>query len=240
MKKKTLILLLCAALTVTAAAIGTIAYLTDTAAITNTFTVGNVSIKLEETDVNPSGRPIDAQGNETAVPVRKEAGNLYHLMPGQTYVKDPTLTVLVGSEESYVRLLVTITHINSVRAALGPGFLPENHVADWNPALWPCAGVTETTEKINPGTPQEADVPIAVYEFRYHKTIGTRGDASSPAADVMLEPLFTSFTVPANLSGAQLSQLAQMEIRVEGQAIQSTGFASADEAWTAFGQQVNP
>ena len=235
MTKKTLIMLLCAVVTVTAAAVGTIAYLTDAASVTNTFTVGNVSIKLEETDVNPNGQPIDAAGNVTQNPVRKEEGNSYHLLPGQTYVKDPTLTVLKGSEECYVRLLVTITHVDKLRGVLGANFLPQHYVTGWNANVWPCVGVTEGVEKLNPGTPQEVSVPVAVYEFRYHKPVNAKD-----TEDVMLEPLFTSFKVPGELSAAQLAQIAQMETRVEGYAIQTAGFPTADEAWTAFGRQVAP
>ena len=58
MKKlnKALLLALCVALLVTASVIGTLAHLTHTPdPVTNTFTVGNVSISLDETDVDVYG-----------------------------------------------------------------------------------------------------------------------------------------------------------------------------------------
>ena len=65
---------------------GTLAYLTSTpAAITNTFTVGNVKITLSETK---------GSGTDTA----KE----FQMIPGSTIEKDPTVTVKAGSEACWV------------------------------------------------------------------------------------------------------------------------------------------
>ena len=57
-KRKALLLSLCAVLLVVASVMGTMAYLTSTDTVTNTFTVGNVQIKLDEAAVNPDGTPI--------------------------------------------------------------------------------------------------------------------------------------------------------------------------------------
>ena len=53
--KKVLILGLCAVLLVAASVLGTMAYLTDTKSVTNTFTVGNVAITLDEAKVKTDG-----------------------------------------------------------------------------------------------------------------------------------------------------------------------------------------
>lgn len=250
MKKKTLAMLLSASLVISSAAFGTIAYLTDRAAVTNRFTIGNVSIDVDETLVKPDGTPVgdlnnDGQPDRTTE-VNGEEGNTYHLMPGQSYTKDPTLTVKANSEESYVRMLVTITHIDTLKAIanvpVGQFFLPENYVKDaddqstWNPAVWPCIGITEGTVTINAGTADEAVVPAATYEFRYHTTVA--GTKDGAPADVRLEPLFTSFTIPGELTGEQLTLLQPVEIRVVGQAIQKEGFDTADLAWAAFPETV--
>ena len=96
-KSKALLLTLCAVLLIAASVLGTMAYLTSTDTVTNTFTVGKVEIKLDETDVtNPTGSRVQA--------------NSYKLMPGTTYTKDPTVTVKAGSEESYVRMKVTFNN----------------------------------------------------------------------------------------------------------------------------------
>ena len=88
-KSKALLLTLCAVLLVAASVLGTMAYLTSTDTVTNTFTVGKVEITLDETDVtNPNGPRVKA--------------NSYKLMPGTTYTKDPTVTVKGGSEACYL------------------------------------------------------------------------------------------------------------------------------------------
>lgn len=106
--KKIVALLLCAALLVGATIAGTLAYLTSTDSVTNTFTVGNVAITMDETLVDEYGNPAkkDGTGNIVAVvngetPERTEA-NIYKLIPGHTYTKDPTIKVSAGSEDCYI------------------------------------------------------------------------------------------------------------------------------------------
>ena len=100
---KALLMVLCAALLVAGSILGTLAYLTDQATATNTFTVGNVQIEVDEEKVTPDGTPTPEADDRVTE-------NEYHLIPGQTYTKDPTMTVKAGSEESYVRMLVTINN----------------------------------------------------------------------------------------------------------------------------------
>ena len=90
-KSKALLLTLCAVLLVTASMLGTMAYLTSTASVENTFTVGYVAITLDETDVD----------NSTADANRDQA-NSYKLMPGHTYTKYPTIHVAAASEDCYL------------------------------------------------------------------------------------------------------------------------------------------
>ena len=60
--RKTLILAACAIMLVCATIAGTLAYLTAQESVENTFTVGNVGIKLDETIVNPDGTPVVGEG----------------------------------------------------------------------------------------------------------------------------------------------------------------------------------
>ena len=53
--KKVMVTVLAAAALVTASVFGTIAYLTDSEKVENTFTVGKVGITLDETDVDEYG-----------------------------------------------------------------------------------------------------------------------------------------------------------------------------------------
>lgn len=68
---------------------GTVAWLTDSAAVTNTFTIGNVDITLSET-----GAETDNNGDAVS--------KSYKFVPGQTLAKDPTITVRAKSEKCYV------------------------------------------------------------------------------------------------------------------------------------------
>ena len=210
-RSKPLVLALCAVLLVVGTILGTVAYLQDTAEVVNTFTVGNVHLKLDEAVVNEKG---EAQGDE-----RTEAGNEYHLIPGQTYVKDPTVTVLKGSEKSYVRMLVTINCYDELAAIFGDPFLPQYFVEGWDNAVW------VSTEIIS----KDEDANTATYEFRYFEAVTPEKNA-----DLVLDALFDTVTVPTTMTGAQLETIADLEISVEAHAIQATGFANADEAWAAF------
>lgn len=96
MKKKTkaLMLVLCAVLLVTASVLGTMAYLTSTEKVVNTFTVGKVAITLDEAKVNPDGTAV--------TPAERVKQNAYHLLPGHGYTKDPTVHVQANSEDSFI------------------------------------------------------------------------------------------------------------------------------------------
>lgn len=89
--KKAIIAAVCAVMLVVGSVAGTMAYLTSQDSVTNTFTVGNVAITLDETDVD----------NSTADAARDKA-NSYKLMPGHSYTKDPIVHVASGSEECYL------------------------------------------------------------------------------------------------------------------------------------------
>ncbi len=76
---------------------GSIAWLiTSTDPVVNTFTYGDINIKLEETDTNKDG---DNNPNT----------NTYPMIPGHTVTKDPKVTVLANSEDSwlFVKLVET-------------------------------------------------------------------------------------------------------------------------------------
>lgn len=84
-----------AVLLVSASVMGTMAYLTSQDAVTNTFTVGNVAITLDETDVDNS------QTGQSTIEGRDQA-NSYKIFPGQTYTKDPIVHVDSKSEDCWL------------------------------------------------------------------------------------------------------------------------------------------
>ena len=95
-KSKALLLTLCAVLLVAASILGTMAYLTSQDTVTNTFTVGNVEITLDEAKVGPDGQALTEDNAE------RVKANTYKLMPGHEYDKDPTIHVAANSEDCYL------------------------------------------------------------------------------------------------------------------------------------------
>lgn len=93
-KSKALLLTLCAVLLVTASVLGTMAFLTSTDEVKNTFTVGQVKITLDEAQVDESGNPVEGAARVKA--------NSYKLLPGHTYKKDPIVHVASTSEDCYL------------------------------------------------------------------------------------------------------------------------------------------
>lgn len=90
-KTKALLMSLCAVLLVAASVLGTMAYLTDSKDVKNTFTVGNVAITMDETDVDYSTPNKE-----------RDQANSYKLLPGHTYTKDPIIHVDANSEDCYL------------------------------------------------------------------------------------------------------------------------------------------
>ena len=97
MKKilKPMLLVLSAVLLVVATVLGTMAYMTSSSAVSNVFTVGNVTINMTENKVKNDGTPVSDRNERTDT-------NSYHLVPGKSYLKDPLITVSATSDESYL------------------------------------------------------------------------------------------------------------------------------------------
>ena len=208
-RSKPLVLALCAVLLVVGTILGTVAYLQDTASVVNTFTVGNVHLKLDEAVVDEKGEPTGG---------RTETGNAYHLIPGETYTKDPTVTVLKGSEESYVRMMLTLNCASELDAIFAPnGAVLTEIFKGYDATKWEYVDVTRGNDN------------TITYEFRYFETVKPEQND-----DLVLDALFDTVTVPNTMTGEQLATIADLKITVEAHAIQATGFANADDAWTAF------
>ena len=209
-KSKALLLTLCAVLLVTASMLGTMAYLTSTASVENTFTVGSVAIKLDEAKANPDGSLV---GNADRV-----KANSYKLLPGHTYNKDPMVTVLKGSEDSYIKMTVTFSKASELDAIFAPtGADLTSIFKGYDSANW-----------IYKDNTKDAVANTRTYEFWYKEKVG------APTGDVALDALFDSITVPGTITNEQLKTIEGMTITVNAYAIQADGFADADAAWKAF------
>lgn len=200
MKKSTkaLLLGLCAIALVAASVMGTMAYLTSTDSVTNTFTVGNVAITLDETDVTVYG----VKDTDTRV---KE--NEYKLVPGHTYIKDPTIHVAANSEACWLFVKV------------------ENGIADIETPAGTGAGayVQIATQITNNGWTALDGVDNVYYKSQ---------TATATNTDVAV---FGNFAIDSSKGSDDLTNYTSAEVKVTAYAIQADGFDTAAEAWTASG-----
>lgn len=212
-KSKALLLTLCAVLLVTASVLGTMAYLTSKDEVVNTFSVGSVAIKLDEAEANPDGSLVEGADRVKA--------NSYKLLPGHTYNKDPMVTVLEGSEDSYIKMTVTFSKANELDAIFAPTGAELTSIFNgYDSNNWTYKGNTE-----------DATADTRTYEFWYKETV------DAPDSDVPLDALFDSITVPGTITNEQLATIEGMTITVNAYAIQADGFANAEAAWAAFDEQ---
>ena len=212
-KSKALLLTLCAVLLVTASVLGTMAFLTSNDEVVNTFSVGSVAIKLDEAKANPDGTLVEGADRVKA--------NSYKLLPGHTYNKDPMVTVLKGSESSYIKMTVTFSNAAELDAIFAPNGADMTSIfGGYDSSNWIAKGNTEDTAK-----------NTRTYEFWYKETVG------APNGDVALDALFDSITVPGTITNEQLATIEGMTITVNAYAIQADGFAKAEAAWAAFDAQ---
>ena len=208
--KKAMLMTLCAIILVVATVFSTMAYLTSTDEVVNTFTVGNVAIKLDEAKVNPDGSRVEGADRV------KE--NSYKLLPGHTYNKDPMVTLLAGSETSYVKMTVTCSKASALDAIFAPTGADLTSIFNgYDSDNW-----------IYKDNTKDATANTRTYEFWYKEAVG------APTADVALDALFDSITVPGTITKEQLATIEGLTITVNAYAIQADGFDDADAAWAAF------
>lgn len=238
---KPLLTLCCALLLVAAGVFGTLAYLTGTDTVNNTFTVGNVKITLDEAKVTTDGTPVEGADRVKA--------NEYHLLPGHTYTKDPTVTVEEGSDLSYVRMKVTFNNAAALMEMLPSAdnfedFTPDeialikkiapilfltNYTAvdaGWLPE-YTMFGMEKTLADPNYFVYDAANDTVT-YIFYYPTTV------TATDKDVVLPAVFTEISLPEHVTGEQLAKLNNFKITVIAEAIQAGSFTDAADAWSHF------
>lgn len=209
-KSKALLLTLCAVLLVTASVLGTMAFLTSDDEVVNTFSVGSVAIKLDEAKANADGTLVEG--------AERVKANSYKLLPGHTYNKDPMVTVLNGSEPSYIKMTVTFSKANELDAIFAPTGADMTSIFDgYDATCWIAKGNTKDTA-----------TNTRTYEFWYKETV------AAPNGDVALDALFDKIIVPGFITNEQLATIEGMTITVNACAIQADGFANAEAAWATF------
>lgn len=216
--KKILLICICVIAVLTVSVVGTLAYLTDTDYAVNTFTIGQVSISIDEAKVNADGTPVAGADRVKA--------NEYHILPGLKYTKDPTVTVDGGSEDAYVRMILTVHNASDVQAILTKYNLGDFSIliGGWDKNTWLYEGFTEdiTNNTIS-------------FEFRYKEVV------AKSTTDTKLTALFDTLIVPGEITGEEMKDLYDGGFKMEvfGHAIQAAGFDTEDAAWDAFDTQHN-
>ena len=221
-KSKALLLTLCAVLLVAASVMGTMAYLTSTDKVENTFTVGKVAIKLDEAKVDTDGTPV--------TPAERVKANSYKLLPGHTYTKDPTIHVDAASEDCFIRAKVTLTNAKEW-IAIATKYADnkvENIIKGTNDDIWwvsqPAVDTANNTVTYT-----------FVYKNESHTDeLGKRIWTSTDSKDLVL---FNEIAIPGGLTNDELAAVGSSKITVVAEAIQADGFETEAAAWAAFDAQ---
>ena len=128
------------------------------------------------------------------------------------------VTVLNGSEASYIKMTVTFSKADALDAIFAPdGANLTSTFKGYDAVNW-----------IAKGNKKDAATDTRAYEFWYKEAVG------APNGDVALDALFDSITVPGEITKEQLATIEGMTITVNAYAIQADGFANAEAAWAAF------
>lgn len=186
----------------------------------NTFTTGSVNITMQEHVLNPK------TGKQVTPEAFTSVGNAdIKMVPGRVIEKDPTVTVVAGSEECYVRVIMEV------------GWQPDadplfsqyvyNSWIDFDPTQWQIIRIFDGSYYTN-----QKYVGKDIYELRY---IGSDSDTVSAKNVAVDLPVFTQISVPANLNNKEVAALEDCYIKLTAQAIQKETFADAAEAWAAAG-----
>ena len=237
MKKKIFAIVLCICMLAIAIVGGTMAYFTDEAAQTNTFTAVKVGINLDEavvkqdteTDSETYGDLI-ADGEK-----RTSEAQTYHLFPAMKVTKDPTITVDADSENAYVAAVVTVSgdlysligvadsnNLDITKLVSGGEVQkPSQQVTGWNGLSM----VYETADCV-------------IYQDASQGSQTARGTwtmyvfVKAPKAAGSSVTLFDTMTIPEKWNNTEMAKINNMSIAVNAYATQTNGFVDCFTAMT--------
>lgn len=219
MKKKILALSMCIALAAIAIVGASLAYFTDTKKAENTFTMGNVKITLDETNINdPNGERVTS--------------NTYDIYPGAVVGKDPTIHN-VGKNDAYVRAVVTIEN-------------GMNWLGLYNDNVWTAPQEAAFNALINNTLGEGWELVDIAYDMSGpdHPTsdfVATLKYTEILAPNADTTAMFTQISIPTKLTEndvtTRIDQNGEFGINVIAQAIQTSGFDTWEAAFTAFDAQ---
>jgi len=206
-KTKALVLALCAVLLVVTTVFVTMAFLTSEDSVQNTFTVGEVTISLDELDVDKDDLLTDnKEYTKDGITTTRDKANEYKLIPGKTYKKDPTIHVGANSEPCYLFVKV------------------ENGLVD---------AEADGNRTIAKQMENEGWFPVNGTEDVYYCGTVTTISAVNGGQDKVV---FNEFTIDDSVEADDLVKYADKEIKVTAYAIQAEGFENTAIAdiWAKF------
>lgn len=190
-KKKIAIVLASTALIASLVIGGTLAYLTDTDTKTNTFTMGDVDIRLDEV-----WNPQDG----------------VDVVPGDSFTKRPTVVAVDG--DSYMRIKMEIFDTNGTADITDDVLILNQDRVDL---------ILSTITDMN------------IIKFTAVKTAAAPGIIFYNYNGIFLEnttvDLFSNITILSSYDKDDMAALGSYKIVLAAQAIQSTGFANAADAF---------
>ena len=256
MKKKITAIFLCVALVAIAIAGASLAYFTDTDNETNTFTVGNVSIKLIEEERDGKGGKQDFTQEKKLYPIVGSAqGEKDALgMPTAKNYVDKMVTIKnIGSEKAYIRAYFAIP------TALDDGYETFNaglNVLHFNFGNKVVDGKAVTTQgaewiwthgsKWNYFETTIDGIAYNVYYADYYQAVDAGATTEQLVQGVYLDKSFDIKDGKAYAFGKELElddgwKWDSVSCPVFAVACQAAGFDNASEAITAaFGANYNP
>lgn len=215
-KKRFVAILLCVTLVALAAIGATFAYLTDSKTVKNTFTVGDVKIKLDETNVNaPEGDRVTS--------------NTYNVYPGAVVTKDP-IVHNTGKNGAYVRAVVTIEDGMNWLGLYNENVWTAPQEAAFNAMINNTLGdgwelVDIAYDMSGPNHPTSDFVAT----LKYTKVLNAKEDTTA---------MFSQIAFPTKLTGndvtTRIGQNGEFGINVVAQAIQADGFDTWEAAFAAY------
>lgn len=212
-KKRFVAILLCVTLVALAAIGATFAYLTDSKTVNNTFTMGNVKITLDETDIkNPNSDRVTS--------------NEYNVYPGAVVTKDP-IVHNTGKNAAYIRATVNVSNWMNLCAAYYPDFGISYPNAGYEQSLlrlvgdlgegWSIVGVTTGD--------------TFIYGEQFDAKFILKYDGELAAGD-NTTAMFQTITIPAGIDNVNTEGFN--EVKVVAQAIQADGFENWEDAFAAY------
>ena len=251
--RRVLLLLACAVMLVSLSVGATLAYLSSTDTVVNTFTVGQVNITLDEADVWESktdeGYPAGTQlGTAKGENYDRVQQNNYKVYPGMTYDKDPTVHVIKDSEDCYVAVHIKVNNFDALYKEIGYTTATGGKYLGFENIV--TGGVLAAENGVTSGGELAAGKLACWYGrdrnnndmfYTLYQIAGT-GDfyVVYPTPIVTLDAaentdlvLFTDITVPKEWGNDEIKALDNLNMNIEAYAVQAEGFPTWQLAFQA-------